>query len=492
MAARKHKLSEDLAEDLLCSVCLDLFNDPVMLVCGHNFCKCCIDKFWDCDKIPSCPECREEFPAKKYTVNRPLRKIAQTVKSQPNEEIGKAPQEYQKNLCGEGLYNCLEHKEALKLFCKEDGTPMCVICMVSSKHKEHSFLPLQEAVNMFQSKLKIIASALESERKFLKEYQKKQEEKIFFIQDEARILEHSIKSEFANLHWFLYDKEQQLIRQLKEETSGILGKMNEKLREIQEMSDSIQRQIFSIQSKMQQKHSARFLTGVKDKIERITKRQEERSAYNTSLVCDELTLGTYRGPLQYNAWKEMISIIKPGLSCLTLDPNTASPFLILSDDLTTARLGQTKQQLPDNPERFDIYRCVLGSEGFINGRHYWEVEVKKKIAWDIGVTRESSKRKGTFTWNAEDGYWGLTLRNGNKYIVQDSKPKYLSLTVKPQKIGVYLDYDKGQVSFYNADNGSHLYTFTDTFTERLFPYFWVGSNYGFDSADPLKLFHLKM
>ncbi|XP_069044375.1 zinc-binding protein A33-like [Lepisosteus oculatus] len=170
---------------------------------------------------------------------------------------------------------------------------------------------------------------------------------------------------------------------------------------------------------------------------------------------------------------------------VTLDPNTAHPKLILSEDGKQVRQGNTRQDLPDNPERFDCCVNVLGKDGITSGRHYWEVEVGEKTVWDLGVTRESSSRKGKNILSPQYGYWTVILRNGNEYQACDDSSVLLPLSQKPQKVGVYVDYEGGQVSFYNVDNRSHIYTFTASFTEKLFPYFSPGPHQGGANSAPL-------
>ncbi|XP_062311013.1 erythroid membrane-associated protein [Osmerus eperlanus] len=165
---------------------------------------------------------------------------------------------------------------------------------------------------------------------------------------------------------------------------------------------------------------------------------------------------------------------------VTLDSNTAHPRLILSEDRKMVKCGDRLQMLPDNPERFDRVVCVLGQEAFSSGRYYWEVEVGGKTDWDLGVASQSINRKGKVEVTPSNGYWFLSLRDKNKYSVRTELPAEL-----PQKIGVFLDYDKGQVSFFNVEAKQHIYTFMDSFSESVFPFFSPCSNKSGRNQGPL-------
>ena len=157
---------------------------------------------------------------------------------------------------------------------------------------------------------------------------------------------------------------------------------------------------------------------------------------------------------------------------MTLDPNTASPRLILSENLTSVRRG-LRQQLPDNPERIDKKTSVLGSEGFNSGTHCWDVEVGENTWWHVGVMTESLQRKGDYT--SMSGQWYVYHQDG-KYGAHSTPqpPTLLTVKQKLQRIRVQLDWDRGELSFSDPDNNTHLHTLTHTFTERLFPYFDTG------------------
>ncbi|ROL48219.1 E3 ubiquitin-protein ligase TRIM69 [Anabarilius grahami] len=171
---------------------------------------------------------------------------------------------------------------------------------------------------------------------------------------------------------------------------------------------------------------------------------------------------------------------------VTLDPDTAHPKLILSDDGKQVRHGDIRQKLPDNPERFDTCVNVLGNEGFSSGRFYFEVQVKGKTKWSLGVARESINRKGEITLTPTDGFWTVILKNGNEYKALAGPSVSLSLRVKPQRVGVFVDYEEGLVSFYDVESSSHIYSFTgQSFTDKLYPYFCPFLNDGGKNSTPL-------
>ncbi len=150
---------------------------------------------------------------------------------------------------------------------------------------------------------------------------------------------------------------------------------------------------------------------------------------------------------------------------MILDPNTAHPDLVVSDDLTSVRYSKNNQLIPDNPERFDWFGCVLGSEGFNSGTHCWDVEVKERF-WSLGVITASNQRKGrvflnTDVWSVQ---YGLSERFGFR------------VKQKLERVRVNLDYDRGTVSFSDAVTNTHLHTFTTTFTDTLFPFFCTYNN----------------
>uniref|UniRef100_H3AVF7 Butyrophilin subfamily 1 member A1 n=1 Tax=Latimeria chalumnae TaxID=7897 RepID=H3AVF7_LATCH len=161
-------------------------------------------------------------------------------------------------------------------------------------------------------------------------------------------------------------------------------------------------------------------------------------------------------------------ILFPLRADITLDQQTAHPELIVSENCKT--VAYCSNLALENSKRYS-FTCVLGSDGFVSWRHYWEVKVEDKLKWIVGVARESADKKVGITVSPACGYWALCLRNGTDYRALTSPSIKLTLSVKPSKIGVYLDYEGGRVSFYNVDDKSLIYMFEDKFTEKMFPFF---------------------
>lgn len=153
-----------------------------------------------------------------------------------------------------------------------------------------------------------------------------------------------------------------------------------------------------------------------------------------------------------------------------LDPMTNHPWLLLSDDQRKVQESSVVSEQPQSSQRFDEWPCVLGREGFSSGRHYWEVNIANNGYWRVGVTTADSERHGKFTMMPKKGYWVL-WRSTHKFYACSKPEKELPLSLVPRRMGVYLDYEEGQISFYNAETKSHIYTFTGTFREKLYPLF---------------------
>ncbi|XP_060706484.1 zinc-binding protein A33-like [Hemiscyllium ocellatum] len=448
--------------DLSCAVCHDLYKDPVLLDCDHSFCRSCVTQYWEKADTACCPVCRKETSSRTLRSHRTLSNIVESfVKSGGGGEI---------------LQECSRHKEKLKIFCKTDNQLICLVCQISKGHQNHEVLPVEEAAEEFKEELETSLKPIQEKKKECETVKSDYEKTLSHIQDQGVKTEKQIKTEFEKLHQFLREEERIVLEDLKLEKEEHSQEMKERIAKITEEISSLSVTVQDIEQELREQDSITFLTKFPD-----TKKRVKQTLPEPQKVYPLINVGKYIGSLQYRVWKKMLTVINT--APVTLDPNTAHPVLLLSEDLSTVRHTGNRQQLPDNPERFGYYGYVLGSEGFTSGKHSWEVEVGNKTEWDVGVAKESINRKGGITVSPGNGFWTLMLREGNKYWANS----WLNPSVSLRKVRVCLDYEGGKVSFYNSENKSHIYTFTGTFTEKLYPYFRPGNTDGGKNTEPLKI-----
>ncbi|XP_060706730.1 zinc-binding protein A33-like isoform X1 [Hemiscyllium ocellatum] len=386
---------------------------------------------------------------------------------------------------GEGQYKgrCEQHGEALRMYCAADRLPVCTLC--TDTHRDHHLRPISDAVRHSKNELRSTLNALKERKTVFTEIMYKQQQKISALTEATEALTRNVSEEFAGMRRFLDRRERELKKELAEQAGAALEPLEDNLRSIQRALISIQKDIISCQATANQRDSLQFL----QEASWLRERPREEIPH-PSVLSARLCPGLFKGPLQYWVWKEMKDNISPVPASLTLDPGTASPWLVLLEDLTGAALGGTQRRVEDGPLRFDHSPCVLASQGFASGRHYWEVAVRRQAEWAVGLTRETARRKGAVTLSPQDGYWAVWRKKGDNYRALTSPPTRLDLAAQPGRLGIYLDYEGGQVSFYDAERTAHLYTFTGTFTERLYPFFSPGPGDGHRGAALVTVRHL--
>ncbi|XP_051039499.1 E3 ubiquitin-protein ligase TRIM69 isoform X1 [Phodopus roborovskii] len=465
---------QDITMELHCPLCNDWFRDPLMLSCGHNFCQACIQNYWKLHaKETFCPECKMLCQYSNCTFNLVLEKLVEKIKKLPLLK---------------GHPQCPEHGENLKLFSKPDGKLICFQCKDArlSMGQSKDFLQISDAVRFFTEELAIYQSQLQTSLKELQSLRTMQKDAIAAYKDNKIQLQQHLSLEFLKLHQFLHNKEKDILNDLRNEGKVLNEEMEMNLNQLQEQCLLAKDMLMNIQTRMEQQNPFNFLKDITKLLDSMEKGM--RALLPRQLISKKLSPGRFKGPIQYMIWREMQSVLCPGLSQLTLDPKTAHPNLVLSKSRTSVCHGDVKQVMPDDPERFDSSVAVLGSTGFTSGKWYWEVEVAKKTKWTVGVVKESIIRKGSCPLTPEQGFWLLRLRNQTDLKALDLPSCSLKLG-DLNRVGIYLDYEGGQISFYNAATMTHLYTFNSLFMEKLFPYFCPCLNDGGENKEPLHIVH---
>ncbi|XP_062898615.1 zinc-binding protein A33-like isoform X1 [Mobula hypostoma] len=441
---------ESWTEELICPVCLDLFTDPVILQCGHNFCRSCITRCWEREGKNCCPECEEVFADRTLRVNQALANLAEKARNLKLNPKGK---------------QCEEHEEELKLFCETDKTLICLICRDAQEHREHNFMPIKEAVTIYKDQLKSSLGSLIKKKSDFLEKEQRQKEKISGVREQSHSVQSHITSQCAELRQIITEKEQRFLRDLREEEERILIPMEKNLREIQKNIRINQQEISKLKEQIDQSDSVIFLKEESRRNRRINDDVQE-----LSVIDEVLSVGKFDLPyLLKTLLRETLDAINR--VSVTLDVETAHPRLEVSEDRKSVRMTWTRRDLPDAEKRFTKRFSVLGSEGFTTGRHYWEVEVAGIRDWRLGVAAESVERKKEVEISPETGFWVIRLVD-DEISVASSPESRLPAGPIPGRVGVYLSYESGTVSFYNVETKSHLHTFTgNNFTGKLYPLF---------------------
>lgn len=586
-------------QELTCSICLDLFREPVSTPCGHNFCQACIGGYWASSTVCSCPLCKRQFDERpQLSVNKVFALIADKYKlvhygsaglevkngtsasmdtvtsnasadtassfasvrsddevvwcdictgvkkpaitscltctasycsshAEPHQTIpffsSHPLMDPQEAIRGR---TCSSHRRLLEVYCRTCQRCICAICVLE-EHRTHKTVSIQterlskqkQVARMEQEILSHIKEkenhVTELKRKLdgVKNYADGERGEVENLLDEVSAALDQIRTQVVggiqNQLDAVMSKGEGLVNQLEADLSQLMDRratvevqatsldhitflqnFEEAIAPLEdEKHDNVDEDSeFSLHFQLEEVKSA--LSEVKDKMDdiRMGEVRSRGSFLSGDLMAAESTLSLRRSSanLKKSQWslKEMkktklVSGHKKArvyMEDVTLNPVTAYPFLILSEDRKQVKRGEKLQFYRNSQQRFDVWSCVIGKEGFNTGRHYWEVFVGENKDWKLGVVSESAQRKGLFDMNPSSGYYVLWWSNSQLRALITPPVIKVKSPPKLRQLGVFLDVDEGQVSFYNVKTGSEIYSFTKSseFTERMFPLLGTG------------------
>ncbi|XP_075066561.1 E3 ubiquitin/ISG15 ligase TRIM25-like [Mixophyes fleayi] len=501
--------STDLRPELDCSICLNIYTDPVTVRCGHNFCRVCIDRVLDTQEgsgVYTCPECRAECQERPAWIrNITLCNIVgRLLSTRPDQEqtgnfctycihspvpAAKSCLHCEASLCDNhlrvhsksaehvlsdpttslGHRKCSVHKKILEYYCTEDAACICVSCCLIGEHRGHQMESLDEASEKKKEKLRNVLQKLNTKKEetekraqSLPEHKKQDQEKAASITERVTAL-------FRDIRRHLEDLEKRVLSEISRQEKSVSLSVSDLIQQLEIKKDELSRKMRHIEE----------LCNMSDP---VTVLQEP----DTGDLCDtedsethddqvhgvgDLDVGLISGTLH------TLSDIITGINVffymqepndILLDVNTAANNIHISDDMKTASRSPI-QNRPVTPERFQ-YNQVISTRSFSSGQHYWEVEISKSGDWRVGMCYPSIDRRGRQSYIGNNiKSWCLWRWNNNQYSLRhNSKVIRLPDNIPYDRVGIYLDYEAGQLSFYSlCDPIRHLHTVTATFTEPL-------------------------
>ncbi|XP_077187104.1 E3 ubiquitin-protein ligase TRIM7-like [Paroedura picta] len=523
-----------LCEEATCSICLDFFTDPVMTAeCDHSFCRPCLAQIYgESGAEASCPQCRGRIQLNNLRPNRQLANFVKLIEDLSPEEGMEAKG---KGREGKGQF-CKKHQEPLRFFCKEDEAPLCVVCSRSKEHQGHHVTPLEEDAG--EKKAAVAAPkgrVCQKHQDLMKLFCKDDEALICVVCDRSK--EHrghetlpleeasqEYKDQLCNYLEVLKKERERILankgdiekesRDLLEQTTGDKQKIVAKFRQLHEFLDKKEKLLLAQLEKMEKnvaKNRDRHLAKLSEAlstVESLIREMEEKSQQSASELLQDVrsTLQrfeetemltnplTFHLELKWRIWdfcdinhflegvrKQLKETLDSGLPLqkakVLLDPDTAHPILILSEDQKSVRLGEAAQAPPNNPERLELFGAVLGREGFRAGRHFWEVLVESDEKWTVGVARKSVRKKRVFPFGPEGGFWAVGQWGSNYMAFEEFHDHLLALNGELKRVRVCLNCSGGRVAFFDADRGTLVYEFSGASFrgKTLLPFFLVFS-----------------
>ncbi|XP_063816988.1 E3 ubiquitin/ISG15 ligase TRIM25-like [Pseudophryne corroboree] len=515
--------SADFKEGQNCSICLNNYTDPVTLTCGHNFCQVCIDDVLDTQGVSgvyACPDCKKRFqerPTLQKSIN--LCNTTQCLFSSQSEyETARIFCTYciqspvpavksclmcEASLCENhlrvhsksaehvlsdpttslGNTKCSIHKKILEYYCSKDGVCICVSCIAFGEHMGHFVEPLNTAFEKKRDMLRNVLEKLTVKKKRTVKRVRSLHKWRTDVQEKAACVTKQVNVVFKDIREQLYILEKRVLNEIYSWEEQVSFTICDLIQQLEVKKDELCRKMCHIEELcnltdpvtiLHEQESYRGDFCETEEGENEDRERDNKKLHNVGDLDEGLISVTLHAGLS-----DIMTGVKRGIYVsesldILLDLNTAGNYVIVSGDLKTVSWSELNQYRPETPERFQ-YCQVLSTRSFSSGRHYWEVETSESGDWMVGMCYASIDRKGVQSYIGNNNKsWSLCKFNNEFSVIHSSDVSQLSHYISCQSFRIYLDYEAGQLSFYELRGPiRHLHTFTAIFTEPLHAVFYV-------------------
>ncbi|KAA0722900.1 Zinc-binding protein A33 [Triplophysa tibetana] len=521
----------DVSHHLQCPICKNLFEDPVSTVCGHSFCQRCLEQHISMsDK--QCPLCKESvytIPSVNIALKTLLQQFLQMQMADLSLYTGERG-EIPCNVCEENLTStavkscltcllsycehhlkrhqslerhrghklvspvermdekaCRVHGRPLELYCKREKRLICTLCVKTGEdvismetererreaEQQNTIKGLESMTNQSENKLEDLQSTVTKYQDHIEREQREIKRVFAEVMDVVRSAEEDLLAPLEDGRRCLEKEESEKTQQIKKEILKYREIIDDLNQNKKEEDDMVFLQSYpSVTAELKDDWTVSIDTELK---------------FGSMRNINSSALVSIRTHLEKLCSFEIRRIQRFSVDVI-LDEETTHPSLEVSQEGKTVRDNGKVHDSPGGPGQFDLVGGILGRLQIKSGRAFWVVEVGEKTSWELGVVRENANRKGKVSYKPKEGYWAIVLCASNLYGAFEDPPIQLHLSTKPQKVGVFVDYEDALVSFYNMDDLSHIYSFTQCdFNETLRPYFNPHPNKDGNNSHPMTI-----
>ncbi|XP_075071521.1 E3 ubiquitin-protein ligase TRIM39-like [Mixophyes fleayi] len=379
-----------------------------------------------------------------------------------------------------GNRKCSVHKRVLEYYCAKDAACICVFCKQDGKHRGHQVEPIYNASNKKKEKLRKILRQLTLKRdeteKNVQSHQKNRKK----AEDKAAGITERVTAVFKEIQEKLQTLEAQVLDDITREVKQNTNPISNLIQQLEIKRDGLCSKICHIEK----------LCNVTDPVTVLQEQESGRGDFCNVENSDHKTVPAIADMNEillslnlHNGLADIVDSAKsrlyvPENSEILLDKDTAASNVVVSTDLKIAYGTETNDDIDDTDKRFESYQ-VLSETSLCSGQHYWEAEIYGSNYWRVGLSYDSIVREGVDSvfgntaesWCLVRSYKDYSFRHDGGQIVLSQ-----SFSLKQSmRLGIYLDYEAGQLSFYNLGTPiTLLHTFSTTFTEPLYAAIRVG------------------
>ncbi|XP_068034543.1 E3 ubiquitin-protein ligase TRIM7-like [Anomalospiza imberbis] len=444
-----------------CPICLEYFRDPVSIHCGHHFCRSCIERCWEWPTAGfACPRCRETAPERSLRPSRELARVLEIARRlSRGEALGVGDEEEEEEEEG-----CRRHQEPLEVFCKEDGALLCAICRESRAHRAHTVLPVPEAVREYKEQIQDRLQTLKDGRDKLLELREAELRRNWECLEKTEAERQRILSQFQGLRLSLEELSCHLLARLGDLESDIGRVQEENVTSLTKEISRLDTRVQELEEKCRQP-ARTFLQDINGTLSSLGNEnlqlppsplpelEKKIQNFREENILLEETLRSFQDILVFELPEKMT---------VTLDPSTAHPQLLVTPDGSSVSWESAQDPPGDGSGPGPgpgTDPSVLGREGVTAGRRCWDVQVAPAGSWALGVARETPGSGGETPGSAEWELWSMGLCQGQFWALTSLERIPLFAIRAPSRVRVALDYERGQVAFFDADKKSLIFAF---------------------------------